>query len=73
MYEVGGFIVNFFDRAKVEKVSKGYEIVSIDEFEEGKDAPEAVPGHVEETVAAFVIALRISSSDGTPDSLVSCC
>ena len=31
MYEVGGFIVNFFDRAKVEKVSKGYEIVSKDE------------------------------------------
>jgi hypothetical protein len=36
MYEVGGFIVNFFDRAKVEKVSTGYEIVSIDEFEEGR-------------------------------------
>jgi SAM-dependent methyltransferase len=35
MYEVGGFIVNFFDRAKVEQVSMGYEIVSIDEFEEG--------------------------------------
>jgi SAM-dependent methyltransferase len=35
MYEVGGFIVNFFDRAKVETISKGYEIVSIDEFEEG--------------------------------------
>ena len=35
MYEVGGFIVNFFDRAKVETVSKGYEIVSVDEFEEG--------------------------------------
>jgi SAM-dependent methyltransferase len=35
MYEVGGFIVNFFDRAKVERVSKGYEIVSVDEFDEG--------------------------------------
>ena len=35
MYEVGGFIVNFFDRVKVEAVSKGYEIVSTDEFEEG--------------------------------------
>jgi SAM-dependent methyltransferase len=35
MYEVGGFIVNFFDLAKVERVSKGYEFVSIDEFEEG--------------------------------------
>ena len=35
MYEVGGFIVNFFDRAKVERLANGYEIVSIDEFEEG--------------------------------------
>jgi hypothetical protein len=35
MYEVGGFIVNFFDRAKVERVSQGYELLSVDEFEEG--------------------------------------
>jgi SAM-dependent methyltransferase len=35
MYEVGGFIVNFFDRAKVERVAKGYEMLDIDEFEEG--------------------------------------
>ena len=35
MYEVGGFIVNFFDRAKVERVARGYEILSVDEFEEG--------------------------------------
>jgi len=35
MYEVGGFIVNFFDRAKVEQVSQGYEVLSVDEFEEG--------------------------------------
>ncbi len=35
MYEVGGFIVNFFDRAKVERVSQGYEILGVDEFEEG--------------------------------------
>lgn len=35
MYEVGGFIVNFFDRAKVEQVSQGYDLLSIDEFEEG--------------------------------------
>jgi ubiquinone/menaquinone biosynthesis C-methylase UbiE len=35
MYEVGGFIVNFFDRAKVDAVSQGCEIVSIDQFEEG--------------------------------------
>ncbi len=35
MYEVGGFIVNFFDRAKVERLSKGYELLGVDEFEEG--------------------------------------
>ena len=35
MYEVGGFIVNFFDRAKVERVSQGYDLLSINEFEEG--------------------------------------
>ncbi len=35
MYEVGGFIVHFFDRAKVELLAEGYEIVSIGEFEEG--------------------------------------
>lgn len=36
MYEVGGFIVHFFDRAKVEAVSKGFSIVSVEEFEEGR-------------------------------------
>jgi hypothetical protein len=35
MCEVGGFIVHFFDRAKVEAVSKGFDIVSVQEFEEG--------------------------------------
>ncbi len=35
MYEAGGFIVNFFDRAKVERVPPGYEILSVNEFEEG--------------------------------------
>jgi SAM-dependent methyltransferase len=39
MYEVGGFIVNFFDRAMVERVSKGYDILSVDEFEEGGMPP----------------------------------
>ena len=37
MYELaGGFVVHFFSREKVKHLSKGYEIVSIDEFEEGK-------------------------------------
>lgn len=36
LYENQGFIVHFFDRAKVEYLARGYEIVSVDEFEEGK-------------------------------------
>lgn len=35
MYEVGGFIVHFFSKAKIERLARGYEVVSIDEFEEG--------------------------------------
>ena len=35
MYEVGRFIVHFFNREKIELLAKGYEIVSVDEFEEG--------------------------------------
>ncbi len=35
MWEVGGFIVHFFNREKVTRLAKGFEIVSIDEFEEG--------------------------------------
>jgi SAM-dependent methyltransferase len=36
MYEVGGFIVHFFSREKVEHLAKGYEVVEIAEFEEGQ-------------------------------------
>ncbi len=35
MYEVGGFIVHFFSPEKVPQLARGWEIVSIDEFEEG--------------------------------------
>ncbi len=35
MYEVNGFIVHFFSRRKVEQLADGYELVDIDEFEEG--------------------------------------
>lgn len=35
MYEVGGFIVHFLSLEKVQHLASGYEIVSIDEFEEG--------------------------------------
>ena len=35
MWEAGGFIVHFFNREKVEHLAKGYEIIDIEEFEEG--------------------------------------
>ncbi|MBC8174052.1 MAG: class I SAM-dependent methyltransferase [Candidatus Marinimicrobia bacterium] len=35
MYEVGGFIVHYFSVEKVEQLAKGFQIVGIDEFEEG--------------------------------------
>jgi len=35
MREVGGFIVHFFSRDKVERLAAGYTITSIEEFEEG--------------------------------------
>ena len=35
MWEVGGFIVHFFDREKVAHLASGFEIAAIDEFEEG--------------------------------------
>jgi SAM-dependent methyltransferase len=35
MWEVGGFIVHFFDREKVAHLASGFEIVGIHEFEEG--------------------------------------
>lgn len=36
LYENQGLIVHFFDRAKVEELARGWELVSIDEFEEAK-------------------------------------
>jgi len=36
MYELGGFIVHFFSKEKVEHLAKGYDIIGIDEFEEGE-------------------------------------
>ncbi len=35
MYEVGGFIVHFFSREKVDHLAKGFQILNVDEFEEG--------------------------------------
>ena len=36
MYEVGGFIVHFFSKETVELLAKAYEVLRVDEFEEGK-------------------------------------
>jgi SAM-dependent methyltransferase len=37
MWEIGGgFIVHFFSRAKVERLADGYEVVTVEEFEEGE-------------------------------------
>jgi len=36
LYESNGFIVHYFDRAKVERLARGFVISSIDELEEGK-------------------------------------
>lgn len=41
MYEVQGFIINFFDETMVKRLSKGYELQSISEFEEG-DLPKSL-------------------------------
>jgi SAM-dependent methyltransferase len=35
LYELGGFVVHFFDRDLVERAAAGFDIVAIDEFEEG--------------------------------------
>ena len=31
-----GFTVHYFSREKIEHLARGYEIVSVDEFEEGR-------------------------------------
>jgi SAM-dependent methyltransferase len=36
IYEVGGFVIHFFNREMVEDLTKGFEIVSVDEFEESR-------------------------------------
>jgi len=51
MYEVGGFIVHFFSHALVERLSRGYELLDVAEFEEG-DLPRRL----------FRVTLRKSSA-----------
>lgn len=36
MWEVGGFIVHFFGRDMVQRLARGYELLSVEEFEEGE-------------------------------------
>ena len=35
MYESGGFVVHFFDRALVVRLARGFDLLAVDEFEEG--------------------------------------
>jgi SAM-dependent methyltransferase len=35
LYEMNGFVVHYFDRAMVEHLAEGFELLSVDEFEEG--------------------------------------
>jgi SAM-dependent methyltransferase len=35
LYELGGFIVHFFDRGMVQRCAEGYHIVAVEQFEEG--------------------------------------
>lgn len=34
-FEIGGFIVRFFDRAQIERLAAGFDLVDLSEFEEG--------------------------------------
>lgn len=36
LYEVGGFVVHFFDRAKVSELADGYQFIEVHEFEENR-------------------------------------
>lgn len=36
MFEMGGFIVHFFDRAMIDRLAAGFELVEVAEYEEGK-------------------------------------
>jgi len=36
MFEMGGFIVHFFDRALITRLAKGFELLDVDEYEEGR-------------------------------------
>ncbi|MBA4417306.1 MAG: SAM-dependent methyltransferase [Syntrophus sp. (in: bacteria)] len=52
MWEIGGFIVHFFSQEKVMGLAKGYEMVNIEEFEEG-DLPRKL----------FLVSLRKGLQD----------
>jgi len=35
MYENGGFIVHFFDRALIDRLAVGFELIDVTDFSEG--------------------------------------
>ena len=36
LYENGGFVIHFFSREKINQLSKGYKVLNVEKFEEGK-------------------------------------
>lgn len=36
MFEMGGFIVHFFDRALIDRLAAGYEVIDVAQYEEGR-------------------------------------
>ena len=36
MFETDGFIVHFFDRALIDRLATGFELLEVAEYEEGK-------------------------------------
>ncbi len=55
----GGFIVHFFDRAKVERLATGYEIVSLEEFEETDPSEEALSRHAKEKAVSHLVRTTV--------------
>jgi SAM-dependent methyltransferase len=35
-YEMGGFVVHFFDRALIDRLAEGWDVLEVAEYEEGK-------------------------------------
>jgi hypothetical protein len=45
MYEHGGFIVHFFDRALIDRLAVGFEVIDVTDFTEGDLPPARTSDH----------------------------